>query len=180
MWSFRYVSLGQYARQFTPKHTEHPSCEAVLLPQSLSCGRLRAHTQAEQARYKAVPKPKLVSFGFSQCKMEDNLGKREEQKRMWFQTSTSQKREAAMKRTEQYKEHALCHSWKMLSILKIGTKKNGLTHWDSGRGLDDEPRILLYGLSSRPDHDCICYCNLRLDQNASLVSHQSSSDAIIL
>ena len=29
----------------------------------------------------------------------------------------------------------------------------------------------------RPDHDCICYFNLRLAQNENLVFHQSSSDA---
>ena len=43
-----------------------------------------------------------------------------------------------------------------------------------------EPRTVLYRQSNRPDHDCIYYFNLRRAQDAYLVFHQGSSDAIIL
>ena len=60
--------IEQYARPFILTDTEHQSSGAVLAPQSSSCGRPRAQTQGEQSqvRYKASPKPKLVSVGFSQ------------------------------------------------------------------------------------------------------------------
>ena len=40
--------------------------------------------------------------------------------------------------------------------------------------------MVLYKQSTRPDDDCIFYFNLRRGQDATLVFHQSSSDAIIL
>ena len=43
-----------------------------------------------------------------------------------------------------------------------------------------EPRVVLYKQSYRTDHDCIWYFNLRRVQDANLVFHQSSSDAIIV
>ena len=47
--------------------------------------------------------------------------------------------------------------------------------------LDDEPRMVLYKHSNRPDHDCINYFFLRFSQNANLVFHQKKkSEAIIL
>ena len=48
------------------------------------------------------------------------------------------------------------------------------------KGLDDEPRMVLYKHRNRPDHDCIYYFNLRRAQKANLVFHQSCSDAIVL
>ena len=61
-------SVEQHARQFIPEDTEHQGSEAVLSPRSSSSGRPRAQTQGEQSqvRYKAMPKPKLESVGFSQ------------------------------------------------------------------------------------------------------------------
>ena len=64
------VSRGveKYARQSTLKDTENNSSGAVLSPKSPSCGRPRAQTQGDQSqvRYKAAPKPKLVSIMLSQ------------------------------------------------------------------------------------------------------------------
>ena len=40
--------------------------------------------------------------------------------------------------------------------------------------------MVLYKHSNRPNHDCIYYFNLRRAQNANMVFHQSSTDAIIL
>ena len=37
------------------------------------------------------------------------------------------------------------------------------------KGLDDEPRMVLYKHSNRPDHDCIYHFDLRRAQNANLV-----------
>ena len=60
------ISLGveQLARRFIPKSTEHQGPGTVLSPQSSSCGRPRG--EQSQVRYKAAPKPKLVSIGLSQ------------------------------------------------------------------------------------------------------------------
>ena len=40
--------------------------------------------------------------------------------------------------------------------------------------------MVMYKQSSRADHDCIYHFNLRHAQDANLVFHRSSSDAIIL
>ena len=47
-------------------------------------------------------------------------------------------------------------------------------------GPGHEPRMVLYKQTKRPNHDCISFFNLRRGQDANLVFHQSSSDAIML
>ena len=47
-------------------------------------------------------------------------------------------------------------------------------------GPNHEPRMVLYRQSKRPDHACIHYFKLRGTEDANLIFHQSSSDAIIL
>ena len=73
------ISRGveQYAGQFIPKETEYQGSGAVLSPQSSTCGRPRAQTLGKQSqvRYKAMPKPKLISVAVSQRKMEDTPSK---------------------------------------------------------------------------------------------------------
>ena len=48
----------------------------------------------------------------------------------------------------------------------------------NGTGPGHEPKMELYKLSYRQDHDCIHYFNLRRAQDANQVFHHGSSDAI--
>ena len=50
----------------------------------------------------------------------------------------------------------------------------------NGTGPGHEPKMVLYKLSYRQDHDCIHYFNLRRAQHANQVFHHGGSDATIL
>ena len=120
--------IERHTAHFIRKHTVHLSSGAVLSPQSLRCGRPRAQTQGEQSQVKckAVPKPKFVTIGFSQRNWKIYSAQAEHKKDCEFTKHVrSYDTEVIMKRTEQYDGHTFQHSWKML---KIGTKKNGLTY----------------------------------------------------
>ena len=64
-----------------------------------------------------------------------------------------------------------------INFSKRTTKRPSGQHAiDRLRGPDDEPRMVLYKHYKHPEHDWICYLNLRGAPNACLVFHQSSSD----
>ena len=68
--------------------------------------------------------------------------------------------------------------------LKRDTVELERTHIPHGqidwKGLDDEPRMVLYKQSHRPDHDRIHYLNLRRGPGANLVFQTSCSDTVML
>ena len=60
--------LDKHARHCLPTETDHQNSEAASSQQPRSCGRPRAQVTSRPSpvRYKAAPKPKLFSIGFSQ------------------------------------------------------------------------------------------------------------------
>ena len=67
-WVRIWRGVEQYARQCIPTQTDRKHLAAVPSQQSLSCGRPRAQETSGNStvRYKAAPKSKLISIGFSQ------------------------------------------------------------------------------------------------------------------
>ena len=82
----REIRNWKCARQFNPTETDHQHSEAASSQHSVSCGRPRAQGTGgnSPARYKAAPKPKLVSVGFSQRIWESISAKALTKKGLWI------------------------------------------------------------------------------------------------
>ena len=67
-WVRKSRGMEQYTRQFIFTETDHQNLEAASSQQSTSCGRPRAQVTSGHSlvKFKAAPKPKLISIGFRQ------------------------------------------------------------------------------------------------------------------
>ena len=64
------------------------------------------------------------------------------------------------------------------SVFLLSSESSSRQRTIDWKGLDDEPRVVLFVQSNHPDHDCFWYVSPRRAQNADSVFHQSSSDPL--